>query len=357
MADIRDVAALAGVSVATVSNVLNGRHGKMRPETLERVERAIQALNFRPSAAALQLKHGRSRTLGLIVPSVANPFWGQVSHFVEKSATQRGYSVLVCNAERDPETERGFAETLRANGVGGIIVASSPKSFEHMREIVGQGVKLAAFDRRDEGDGDLVCCSVAVDQEMGALLATKHLLGLGHTKIGFISGPILTSSRQGRFNGFRTAMHEAGLEVPAYHIWDRAIEPGFGDTEGAEVGRVAIRELLAKPDAPTAVLCVNDMYALGCYAGARDIGLRVPEDVSIVGFDDIVFAEISQPPLTTIQQPVKAMAEAMVGALVRELETSGDESSSANRYAVFTSRLMVRASTTRPSARSLGRSA
>ena len=348
MTGIKDVAAAAKVSIGTVSNVLNGRHGKMRPETRQRVLDAIESLGYTPSVAAQQLKSGRSRTLGLIVPSVANPFWGAVSHHIEHAAAEQNYMVLVCNAERDPTIEAAYAETLRANAVHGMIFASSPMDFEHLRTAVERGVRIAAFDRRSRGALALVSCSVGIEQEMGGKLAGRHLIGLGHRRIGFISGPLETSSRKGRLKGLQEALTSAGLGMNERHVWARSIVPGFGDTEGSEVGRIAVRELLMQPDPPTAVFCINDMYALGAYAGARDVGARVPEDLSVIGFDDIVFSEIMQPALTTIRQPIKEMAAAVVRALVHELEGDPDDPEAPERHVQVTPSLIVRASTAPP---------
>lgn len=351
LAGIHEVARKAGVSPSTVSNVINGRDEKMRPETKLRVLDAIAQLNYSPNIAARQLKSGQTSTIGLIVPSVANPFWGSVAHHVERAALQRGYKVLICNAERDPVMETRYAETLLASGITGIVLGSSPLTFEHLHDLADGGLYIAAFDRRNQDGEDVVACSVSLDQELAGTIVAQHLIGLGHRRIAVVSGPLKTNSRLGRLKGIRTAMARAKLELPDELIWQGGDVIGFGDTEGAELGRVGIRELLSRDHPPTAVIAVNDMYALGAYAGARDLGFKVPEDLSVVGFDDIVLSEIAQPPLTTIRQPVPAMADAVVRALIMRME--GDVVEGEQAHIDVTPQLIVRGSTT--SARPLDR--
>jgi DNA-binding LacI/PurR family transcriptional regulator len=322
MSGIHEVARKAGVSASTVSNVLNGRHDKMRPETKRRVLDAIEQLNYTPNIAARQLKSGQNRSIGLIIPSVANPFWGSVAHHVERAARQRGYKLLICNAERDPDVETRYAEAMLGSGIIGVILGSSPLSFDYLRDVTARGLKIAAFDQRVRVAKDIVTCGVSVDQELGGTLAAQHLIGLGHKRIAMVSGPIKTNSRIGRMNGVKVAITRAGLRMPADMIWQGGGVSGFGDLEGAELGRMGVRELLSRNNPPTGIVAGNDMYALGAYAGARDLGFRIPEDVSIVGFDDIVLAEIAQPALTTIRQPVPAMAEMVVQMLISHVENS-----------------------------------
>ncbi|WP_157505465.1 LacI family DNA-binding transcriptional regulator [Geminicoccus roseus] len=344
MAGIHDVARAAGVSASTVSNVLNGRDHRMRPETKARVLAAIKSLSYLPNVSAQQLKSGHSSAIGLIVPSTSNPFWGAVAHQVERAALALGYKVLICNAEREPAAEVRYAETLLASGVRGVILGSAPMSFEHFQGLAERGMVVAAFDRRSAGAESVVACSVTMDQELAGALATQHLIGLGHRRIAFISGPIATSSRIGRLAGIKTALARAGIPFDPSLVWQGRGISGFGDTEGSQLGRVAIRELLSRDDRPTAAITVNDMYAFGAYAGARDLGFRIPDDLSIVGFDDIVLSEIVQPALTTIRQPIATMAEAIVARLIRGVEGEAAEEG-AEAHLEIKAELIVRAST------------
>jgi DNA-binding LacI/PurR family transcriptional regulator len=187
--------------------------------------------------------------------------------------------------------------------------------------------------------------NISIDNEMGGRLATDHLLGLGHRNIGFLSGPLHTASRLARLEGYRRASWEEGVEPGSRLIWEEAGNQHFGDVEGFELGRCGARELLGGVDPPSALFTINDMYALGAYAGVRDLGLRVPEDVSIVGFDDIPMAEIAQPPLTTIRQPVREMMETAVALLVGRLQGTYTELA---EHMTVTPTLVLRASTARP---------
>jgi DNA-binding LacI/PurR family transcriptional regulator len=343
MSGIHEVAKKAGVSPSTVSNVINGRHDKMRPETKRRVLEVIEQLKYTPNVAARQLKSGQNCSIGLIIPSVANPFWGLVAHHVERAARHRGYKILICNAERDPDVETRYAEAMLGSGITGIILGSSPLSFDYLRDLTARGLKVAAFDQRVNGARDVITCGVSLNQELGGTLAAQHLIGLGHKRIATVSGPIKTNSRIGRMNGVRLAMARSGLQLPDDMIWQGGGVAGFGDLEGAELGRMGVRELLSRDNPPTGIVANNDMYALGAYAGARDLGFRVPDDISIVGFDDIVLAEIAQPALTTIRQPVQAMAEMVVRMLVAHLEGSAHADDPA--FIDITPQLIVRGST------------
>lgn len=318
----------------------------MRAGTKARVLAAIRDLNYTPNASAQQLKSGQNKTIGLIVPSVLNPFWGAVAHHVERAALARHYKVLIGNAERDPLAEARYAETLLGSGVRGVILGSAPMTFEHLRSLIQKGLLVGSFDRRSESADELVSCSVSVDQELGGRLAAQHLIGLGHRRIALLSGPIKTTSRLGRLAGVKTAMARAGLEFNTELIWQGGNVAGFGDTEGLELGRSGIRELLSRNDPPTAVIAINDMYALGAYAGARDLGYSVPSDLSVVGFDDIVISEVVQPPLTTIRQPIGIMAEGIVATLIAQIE--GASPPPEQVHAGITPQLIVRASTAAP---------
>lgn len=343
MAGIHDVAKLAGVSASTVSNVINGRDGKMRAETRQRVLEAIEVLKFTPNSAARQLKSGHNATIGLIVPSVANPFWGAIAHQIEQVARKRGYRLLICNAERDPDIEQSYAETLIGSRVMGVILGSSPLNFDHLKEQIARGLQVAAFDQRARDGGSGVACSVSVDQELGGLLSAQHLIGHGHRRIGILTGPVRTNSRIGRVEGVRIAHARAGIPFDETLLWQGGGVAGFGDMEGAELGRIGVRELLSRENPPTAVVCGNDMFAIGAYAGARDLGVSIPDELSVVGFDDIALSELVFPPLTTIRQPTAAMAEMVVDLLIHCIEKGGARRE--DNFVSIRPQLIVRGST------------
>lgn len=332
---IQEVARAARVSPSTVSNVLNGRDGRMLPETKVRVEAAIARLGYRPNRAARQLRTGRIQMLGLVVPSVANPFWGTFAQLVESIALRSGFRVLLCNSERDPEREYEYLEELWADGIGSVVLCSSLPSIAHVAPFLQRGMRIVAFDRTSQlGDpGSLT--NISVDNSLGAQLATTHLLELGHRRLAFVSGKLQSVNRRERLDGFRSTMDRAGL--PAV-VWTEG-SGRAGDQDAADVGRAAVRELLEKPTSPTAFFAVNDMCALGVCAGVCDAGLVVGKDISVIGFDDITLANLTFPALTTVRQPLPEMAAAAVTHLI------GSADSGAGQSVMMRPELVVRAST------------
>ncbi|MEQ7128979.1 LacI family DNA-binding transcriptional regulator [Actinopolymorpha sp. B11F2] len=343
---IRDVASAAKVSPSTVSNLLNGRDARMHPRTRERVARAINELGYRPSRVARQLRTGRAQVIGLVVPSVANPFWGSFARTVEAEALRDQHQVLLCNSERDPAREHGYIEELWAGGVRSVILGTSLPSLDHLRPFTERGLRLVAFDRERQAGDPPGLVSVSVDNHRGGYLATQHLLDLGHRRIGFISGAIATVSRGRRLAGYRAALADARVRYRRQLVWSNPGK-GFGDGESAELGRQGLTALLRLAEPPTAVVTINDMYAIGACAAARDAGLAVPgrgRGISIVGFDDITIAELYNPPLSTIRQPLADMARFALDA-IRTQAGDGPEST------VMAPQLVARASTARRSAR------
>lgn len=342
-ATIGDVAKLAKVSISTVSNVLNGRAARMRPETQERILNAIKELGYSPNQAARQLKTGHSPFLGLIVPSVANPYFGVFARLVEDAALEKGYQVLLCNSDRDPTREKKYAEALWGYGVKGLILGSSLEKFDYLEDLLRKGMQAVAFDRLSQDSDAIAIDSVGVDNVQTTRLLTKHLLSLGHTRIAFASGPISTVSRLNRLKGYRMSLEEANIELAPELVWE-ASTANYGDAATVDLGRQAAHDLLSRATPPTAILCINDMYAFGVYAGARDLGLSIPDDLSVTGIDDIELAEVVEPPLTTVRQPIRDIARMAVERLVGRLRGDVDETPI---HQTMSPKLIVRASTAR----------
>ena len=344
---IHQVAAEAGVSPSTVSNVLNGRSDRMLPQTRERVEQAIARLGYRPNGPARQLRTGRSQVVGLVVPSVANPFWGTFARHLEAAALQAGYRVLLCNSERDPERERDYLEELWADGIRGVVLCSSLPSLQHVLPLVERGLAMVAFDRTAQAGDPPSLVNISVDNAVGAELATRHLLQLGHRRLAFVSGSLRSVNRRARLSGFEAALEEFGLTADDALVWSGGPEDQYGDLDFPHLGRTAARELLTSGRPPTAIVAVNDMCALGISAGARDAGLQVGVDVSVVGFDDIVLADLATPPLTTIRQPLPAMADAAFAHLQAGVEPAAANGSTGSSL-LMRPELIVRGSTGPP---------
>lgn len=343
---IQDVARVAGVSATTVSNLLNGRTERMLPATRERVEATIQDLGYHPNRSARQLRTGRQQVVGLVVPSVGNPYWGALARHLESAALQHGYQVLLCNSERDPARERRYVDELVADGVSGIVLCSSLPSLEHVAPLVEEGLGLVAFDRSAQADDPASLVTISVDNAVGAELVGDHLTGLGHRRVAFISGSLRSVNRTERLQGFERALGRAGIPREELLVWrpDRGGPEEFGDVEAAGLGRAAAREILASGEPPTAIFAVNDMTAIGVCRAVRDAGLVVGRDVSVAGFDDIVLAELYDPQLTTVRQPMRAMATAAFEALRTHVERPGGGGQSL----LFRPELVVRESTAAP---------
>lgn len=343
---IQDVAAAANVSPSTVSNFLNGRLQRMVPATRDRIEATITSLGYRPNPAARQLRTGRTQTIGLIVPSVANPFWGAFAHQLEVAALAAGRSVLLCNTERDAEREQRYVEELYQNGVRGIVLCSSLPSLDHLSDILDRGLQLVTFDRLAQPDDPPSVVSVGIDNVAGGFTATSHLIDLGHRRLSYISGSRRSVNRTGRYRGFCTALESAGLDVDTMPNWPTLGTVPYGDVEPADMGRRAVHELFSTvQEPPTGIVALNDMTALGVCRGLRDLGLTVGEQVSVVGFDDIILADLYDPPLTTIRQPIAEMAKLAVTAAVSR---AGGDVEEAGRSVLFRPELIIRASTAAP---------
>lgn len=338
---IADVAKLAEVSMSSVSNVLNDRSDKMRESTRERILQAINKLGYTPNLAARQLKTGTSPIIGLIVPSVANPFFGNFARLIEQVALGHGYQVLLGNSDREPERERRYAEELWGYGVRGMIFGSSLAEIDHLENVIAKGMHVVAFDRKTQKDDRVVIDHVGVDNVQTMRLITKHLIALGHQEIGFISGPIRTVSRLARLEGYRDSLEEADLVFDEALVWEGAAAK-FGDAAMVQLGREGAHALLSGAKRPTAIIAINDMYAFGVYAGARDLGLKIPEDLSVTGVDDITLAEVAEPPLTTVQQPVAEIARLAVERLVSRL---AEDDELPSEHLTLPPKLVVRGST------------
>lgn len=344
---IQHVAEAAGVSPSTVSNLLNGRTNRMVPATRDRITQAIAELGYRPNRAARQLRNGRTQTIGLVVPSVGNPFWGAFAREIEIAALAAGCSVFLCNSERDPERERRYVEELWEDGVRGIILCTSLPSLEHVTHIIDQGLQLVTFDRPAQADDPESVISISIDNDVAGYLATKHLLDLGHTAMTFVSGSLRSVNRQGRYRGFQTAIEEAGLDASTMPQLAGLDTVPFGDVEAADLGRNAAHSLFSGTGpAPTAVVAINDMTALGFCRGLRDLGLVVGQDVSVVGFDDIILADLYDPPLTTVRQPISRMAKLAIDEAVSRDDGTALEST--GRSVLLRPELVVRASSAPP---------
>lgn len=316
-ATIQDVARRAGVSVSTVSNVLNGRADRMRPETLARVEAAIAELRFRPSKLAQQLKTGQTPLIGLLVPSMTNPMYGYMAREIESCAQELyGYRLLIASTYRERAKESAFFEDLLAHGVRRVIVISSLADEAHFESAAERGMVVVSYDRGATPGKRSRVAHVMPDNFEAARLATCHLLAHGHRRLAFVTAAGMTMSRSAKIAGFQAAADEGGTGVHAQVIDGGSLDE-YGDAVIAEVGRATAHRIAAMRSRPTGVVALNDLMALGLMAGLREAGLEVPRDVSVVGIDGIYLAGLANPGLTTVQLPVCDMARAMVERAMR----------------------------------------
>lgn len=317
MSTINDVARLAGVSISTVSNVLNGRTDRMSRETLQRVEQAVRELNFQPNRTARQLKTGRVQLLGLLVPSMGNPSYGLLAREIEGESWRRhGYRVIVANTYRKPEHERAFIDDLWSQGVRGVIVISSLADESHFEAPIQRGMVAVSYDSHARRDREPILDYVSADNAAGASLAVEYLVSQGHRRIAFVTPSTWTFSRAEKRDGFMAAVQKAGIKGV---VIEGSTGSSYVDEEMAELGQSLAAPLARHPEQPTAAVAINDMMAIGLTAGLREQGLSVPQDISVVGMDGIPLGAYTAPRLTTIKLPTPELARTMVDRIMLRL--------------------------------------
>jgi DNA-binding LacI/PurR family transcriptional regulator len=341
VATILDVARMARVSPSSVSNFFNNRLEKMTPDTRQRIERAVVQLGYKPNRAARQLKTGHAPILGLLVPSVANPFFGEIATATQRAAQARGYQLILCNTFRDPGREREFAEELAAFGVRGVITGSSLLNPKHLTDLANRGLAVVTFEGDAALPGRKGVDVVSIDNAMATAIAVDHLVGLGHERITYVTAPGQTAARAARLHGFKAAMQRHGLGRTA-RVHEIALPPSeYGDDMIAELGIRAAPKVAKQRRPATAVIAMNDLLAIGLAAGLREQGLDIPGDVSLVGIDDLFLARLMNPPMTSVRQPLALMAGAAIDCLADRIEGVTD----AFQRHIFSPELVVRQST------------
>jgi LacI family transcriptional regulator len=331
---VKDVAALAGVSLGTVSNVLN-RPDRVAAATRSRVEQAMSELGFIRNESARQLRAGGSLTVAYVMLDATNPFFTDVAQGAEEAAEEADLSLFLCNSDNRPERELTYLNRLQEQRVQGVLITPVDPDSPTLDDIVRRGTPVVVVDRTREGDTH---CSVAVDDRLGARLAVEHLLENGHDRIAFVGGPDTIGQVRDRRDGAVDAMTAAGRSEADLVRVDTA---ALTVTEGRAAGeRIAG---LAAADRPTAAVCANDLLALGLLQQYVTLGRRVPEDLAIVGYDDIVFAAAAAVPLTSVRQPRRELGRTAARLLIDEA-TNPDH---VHEQVLFTPELIARASTRR----------
>jgi DNA-binding LacI/PurR family transcriptional regulator len=317
-----------------MSGVLAGR-----PETRARVLTAATDLGYRPSGVARSLKLGSTGTLGLIVTDILNPFYPELVRAIEDAARSSGLAVVLCNGQEDADREAAYLELLAARRVDGVVIASGSLSERHGRWLADAPLPVVLVNCRLENGSRP---AILTDNRAAARIAVEHLLGLGHRRIAHITGRPVDAATEERLAGVRDALDAAGLLRD-----DLVVLGGDGHASGGERAMARLRELA--PDV-TAVACYNDLTAIGVLGALRRNGLRVPGDISVVGFDDVGLASLVDPPLTTVAQDIGAMGRWAVAMLSEAVSRNGGGSTGdvATAEVILPARLVVRGSTGPP---------
>jgi LacI family transcriptional regulator len=337
----KDIARLAGVSRSTVSLVLNKVPAvKIAAGTREKVLKAARELNYHPNALAQSLKTNRSQIIGLLIPSIANPFFPSIAQGVEDVAVANGYNVFLCNTFRDQVKEENYIRTLVGKQVDGIIVASSVHNPLFLQEAQQRKILIVTFDRRIENNG-FDC--IHFDNVRGGEMAVDYLFSLGHRNIGFITTSMDSASHIDRLTGYKKAHEKAGIAVNNRYIRnDRYQSKGItAHHYEPEIGRKLAAELLEECPEITAIFAVNDLTALGVLKHSQK-GLRIPEDLSVVGFDNISHTEMVTPTLTTIAQPTYQMGRQAAELLIAGIKNGANDIKGPRHLVLFSPELIVR---------------
>jgi LacI family transcriptional regulator len=331
MVGIKDVARHAGVSIGTVSNVIN-RPQSVSEQTRRRVLASIQQLGYVRSEHARQLRAGRSRIMGLLVLDMGNPFFVELARGAERAAHKAGLGVMICNSNQSAEQEAEYLSLFAEQRVRGVLLTPADDSGAAVEAFRRHGIPFVLVDRVGAGNTE---CSVSVDDVAGGALAVRHLLSAGHRNIAYVSGPGHLQQIKDRKLGALAALAEEGLgpealvELPT-------------ETLDFAAGRDAGARLLGLPHRPTAVFCANDLLAIGVLQSLFTAGLDVPRDIAIVGYDDIDFAAAAAVSLTSVRQPAAAMGTLAAEMLIEE---TSDGAEHEHRRVVLQPELVVRSST------------
>ncbi|WP_141503006.1 LacI family DNA-binding transcriptional regulator [Paenibacillus luteus] len=326
---IYDVAREAGVSIAAVSQVINGK-GKISEQRRHEIFQVMERLNYQPSVIASALTGKKTFTIGLLVPDISNPFFAEIARAVEDQSHHLGYSLFICSTDNKKERAERYLSLMQQKRVDGMIIGTGIANKSTLASLVKSQMPVVVIAR----EAKLAAKTVIIDDFCGGGLAASHLLEQNHSRVGLLAENEEVSSSRERIRGFLSVWEQAGLKV----------EDGFIRACGDELvrdGKAQASELLRSPNPPTALFCCNDLLAIGALQAAKELGLRVPEQVSLIGFDNTILAEVTDPPLTTVAQPTKEMGQLAVDSLVAMLE-DGDKD---DKRIVLQPELVVRQST------------
>ena len=323
---LRDVAREAGVSIKTVSRVVNGET-TVNATTAVRVAEVVQRLGYKPNELARGLKGRRSHTIGLVIDDVANPFMATCAQAIEEVAQEHGHALILCDSHANLETEGSYVGLLTQRQVDGLLLVPAQGHNTHLETERRSGLPVVAFDRPAEG---IQTDTVLVENRAGAREATEHLIQHGHERIAFVGDVRHFYTARKRLEGYKEALEAAGLE-PLHSLGAHSIELGEEATKG----------FLGAPDRPTALFAANILTTLGALRAVEDLGLRIPEDVALIGFDDFELAHVLRPRFTLVRQPAAELGRRAAGMLFDRLDGLDDPEP---RRLVLPTELVVRES-------------
>jgi LacI family transcriptional regulator len=320
-ATIYDIANAVGTSAATVSRVLSKSGYPVKEELSRRIFDTAKRMNYTTNMVGRMLKKSESKDIGVIIPTISNPFYPQMVLGIELEARRRGFDILLCNSFRDAVTEKKYIETLYQKQIRGMIISSIDENHLYLKEMQENGIKIVVFDQNVQ---NLKCSKVGFDYAKGGLMAVEYLVKMGHKNIAFISSPIIRESRQDTLEGYKYALVKHNIKIKNENILvAQTEEESHNGTYEFENGRQLAKKMLELPDRPTAVFAVNDMTAFGIIQELFNNGVKVPEDISVIGFDNIEFSSMVNPPLTTVNQPAFETGRIACKQLLDSMEDDG----------------------------------
>jgi DNA-binding LacI/PurR family transcriptional regulator len=334
---IKDIAKQAGVSHATVSRALN--HSPLiSVQTTERIQKIALELGYHPSVAARSLKTNRSQALGVIVSHIADPYFSEILQGIDDVAQENGYSLFIASAQHDPIRENSIVQTMREHRVDGVILCSPNFTAEQTSQLNSYDIPIVALNNQAAEGYRFAIYHDDVD---GSSQACQHLIALGHKNIAYLGNFTAGRTNQERLEGFKQAMAEAGLPVRI-----ELIHHASGNSP--EQGLEGVEDYLSLGEKPTAVICYNDLIAIGVLKGLHKAGLRVPEDISVTGFDNIMYSDYTRPPLTTIDQPKRFLGAEAARLMFAQLGMDGNSMVKETNIKRLKGRLIIRQSTAPP---------
>ncbi len=307
MVNIRDVAKRAGVSAITVSRVINNS-GVVNAATRERVNRAIEELGYVPNSLAKSFRSSQTCLIALVLSDITNPFWTTIARGVEDTAEKNGFHVILCNSDENPEKESNYLQVLLQRRVDGIIIAPTTNDKNRFLMLKRHGLPCVLLDRRVDG---FKCDTIVSNGREGARKMTLHLLRLGYQRIAIVAGPHTISTAQERVEGYCQALQENQVPIEAGLI--------VRDTYRQESGYASVKQLLKQERRPEAIFAGNNFIAVGALHAIRELGMQIPEDVALVGFDDIPQGSLISPALTVVSQPAYKMGVSAAESLIARL--------------------------------------